>query len=148
MSRRYAVLRFFCLPLIWLVGTLFNHRHANRDRGPAIPPGPKPLKAWKRALTLPLPATASKKQKTFLQEQSALFRRLPEEVRLLIWEATIGGRRISVTMLDRRLRQGTSMVKQGVNIGLVGDSISLPLLLCVSKMVCHVCFVLQFPALT
>ena len=65
----------------------------------------------------------------FLQEQSSLLRRLPEEVRQQIWEATIGGRRISLTMLDRRLRQGTDMVKQGVNIGLVGDSISLPLLL-------------------
>jgi len=64
--------------------------------------------------------------------------RLPTEIRLQIPEATIGGRTTSFTMRDRLLRQGTGLVNgDGQPVGLVRDRILLPLLTCVSKMVCN-----------
>ena len=72
-----------------------------------------------------------------MQEQSALFRLLPGEVRALIWEATIGERRISLTMLDRHMRQGSAMRNyKHENIGLIGDKHIASGSTYLSKMVC------------
>ncbi len=78
----------------------------------------------KRALTIPL--TAPTRQTTQPQDQSPLFTKLPDEIRLQIWEACIGGHVISLEMVnelrpahaglkalfsggpERKMRQGAS----------------------------------------
>jgi hypothetical protein len=78
----------------------------------------------KRALTIPL--TAPMRQTTQPQDQSPLFTKLPDEIRLQIWEACIGGNVISLQMVnelrparaglialfsggpERKMRQGAS----------------------------------------
>ena len=52
---------------------------------------PKPFKPRERSLTLPLPPTSSKRQKTATQSQSPLFSKLPAEIRAQIWEEALGG---------------------------------------------------------
>ena len=114
---------------MWLLQHIQQGRHDVRDGIVRGRPKPVSLKVRKRALTLPLPPSRQK-QKISAQSGSILFIKLPVEIRLQIWQRSLGGRVVELTMFNRHLRQLESRwLPEGRN-----THILLPLLLVCRKM--------------
>ncbi|KAG9233044.1 hypothetical protein BJ875DRAFT_465157 [Amylocarpus encephaloides] len=74
---------------------------------------PKKPKTRKRALTLPLPSSASDKQTTASQSHSALLSLLPAEIRDQIWELCVTGHALHLQLCSGRLWQKLPSTSEG-----------------------------------
>ncbi|KAI2467338.1 hypothetical protein F4781DRAFT_402525 [Annulohypoxylon bovei var. microspora] len=100
-----GMLRGLLYPILLLGAYVQKRREAGRQGYRSIVPEPYLLKRSRtRALTLPLPSRPRNRQRTSDQWQCDLLKKLPLEIRQIIWKMCLGGMKLHVDIRNRRLQ--------------------------------------------